>query len=741
MLIMPTNSKKSQTTIFVILGVIILIALAAATYTFIHVKIKKPKVPLLPEDVEKVRSFIDSCLASTAKEAFIELGKHGGYLTNQLNTVKGFDIIPNADEKIALWLYSPSDLDCEQCQVITQYPSLSASVNGIDSQVSEYVKQHIDSCTQHLDSFKNQFEVVEGDVESLKIDFNKDKVSITMKRPYAIIRKADKTRTEIKEFQSAIDLNFERIYNLATDIMFFELYNGFLENRVREALALKTFGYNKLMDYPIPPVNGGTITRTVFNDKPVFWIKSKVKNIVREILQNSVAAIKVTGTSNSKIFVGGYNPSRQVSDYDSTRLGFVFRNLINIPKKDFVGILSTDFSFLPWSNLDLKIKPGGEIITPKLDATMPPNVITGIIPMLKLIQTKTYDINFLYSIKAPILVRLYDPTAFNNQGYTLQYGIEFNMINNQPLYNLVNYTQPVFEENSNIFCNPENFNTEEYSIITTYNDGKPIDNVSVFYSCGDNDCYIGKTRLINGTAVLKSRLPICYNGYLWFKHEEGVADEKRLSTEIGKAETIDIKFYKPKKVTIKFKEKPVVKELSTSTLKLEWVPKPYSFRDLSQDETANIIFSRTKTVGGTPILAAIVLNNTQTQSTVSLIPGNYSVFIMVNLGLGEGYSRQKIHLHDEIHYDPEPLNPFCCDEIQNIDYDLNTTTPLGILQFNGNETPYFKIGNELYNYSELTFYSFVINAEDLSKPQDLEQITKTQDYANQYLQQIMPKWV
>ncbi|MBW2970031.1 hypothetical protein KY319_02815 [Candidatus Woesearchaeota archaeon] len=86
--------KKAQITIFIIIGILILIAFGTTIYVASKVKkIEKPKTPQL--QTQTIQDYITSCLEIATKEGLTILGKQGGYIyvsQGGLNNIPKFTV-------------------------------------------------------------------------------------------------------------------------------------------------------------------------------------------------------------------------------------------------------------------------------------------------------------------------------------------------------------------------------------------------------------------------------------------------------------------------------------------------------------------------------------------------------------------------------------------------------------------------------------------------------------------------
>ena len=74
--------KRGQVTIFVILGLVILIILGIVYYVKFYI-LESKYVNIVPQDIQAVDEYVKNCLEQTVKEGLVYLGDHGGYFIEE----------------------------------------------------------------------------------------------------------------------------------------------------------------------------------------------------------------------------------------------------------------------------------------------------------------------------------------------------------------------------------------------------------------------------------------------------------------------------------------------------------------------------------------------------------------------------------------------------------------------------------------------------------------------------------
>ncbi|MEM4336764.1 MAG: hypothetical protein QXG86_02050 [Candidatus Woesearchaeota archaeon] len=191
--------KKSQVTIFILIGIVISIILIIFIYQKTY-ETKIPKVNYYDLDTNKVQFFIQKCVDETAKNSVIYVSKEGAYYDNLELSIFYPSYI---GERIPIWVI-PGTVN------IPNYTTLKNSL-------VDYVKDNLESCVSvGLSKFSNEgYNIETGEIEA---DVIIKETSVIFNLNYPIkIKKGDKT-SEISKFSSIINVELSKMFNIATEI-------------------------------------------------------------------------------------------------------------------------------------------------------------------------------------------------------------------------------------------------------------------------------------------------------------------------------------------------------------------------------------------------------------------------------------------------------------------------------------------------------------------------------------------
>ncbi|MBN4049236.1 hypothetical protein JYT91_01320 [archaeon AH-315-M20] len=233
---MKIKQKKSQLTIFLILGIVmvtILLVLVLLGRQSIK-KTSKQEITDIGEitfDIQPINNFVTECLSIISKDGLKKIGNQGGYLCpNQGGTLpEGYCELPlgrvfvihgdskvfyNIDNDISQASVNshPTDIfpytDLTLSQQNFEYegafggnilPALNKSFgpHSIQTQLTSFVEKNIDGCLD-FSLFKG-FNITKNDKE-IKVDIHDDDVVFRMEYPIIINNLVSGEKTEIKNF-------------------------------------------------------------------------------------------------------------------------------------------------------------------------------------------------------------------------------------------------------------------------------------------------------------------------------------------------------------------------------------------------------------------------------------------------------------------------------------------------------------------------------------------------------------
>ncbi|MEK6827915.1 MAG: hypothetical protein AABX78_01050, partial [Nanoarchaeota archaeon] len=170
------SNKKSQTTIFMIIG--ILIVISGVVFFYSTQKAAKPFEPeikivqeQIPVEFDPIKNYANDCAYSLGAEGLRIIGEQGGYISFADKTLnkESFAITKNptesdavyftkdSDLRIPYWWYLKSANNCRgDCKFASKRPELRQADNSIEKQLERYVDSKFKECLNNFEPFIEQ---------------------------------------------------------------------------------------------------------------------------------------------------------------------------------------------------------------------------------------------------------------------------------------------------------------------------------------------------------------------------------------------------------------------------------------------------------------------------------------------------------------------------------------------------------------------------------------------------------
>jgi len=425
MIKMKRRGKKAQVTVFIIVGIIILLIVGS----FFYLRSRTIEAQTESEDYTNnvpnwampIQSFVHNCIKDVGIMAFTKLGEHGGYIDfNDYSVVqKNFNInkdeptdsdvvyLSGEDIPVAYWFYLQTNNLCTSCSVSSLIPNQTY----IEEQVNRYMEREILNCLSGLETFSKQgINVVLGDTISTDTSINLNDVSFDVS--YTVIANQGDLKTEFDKFKVNIDLDFTKIYDLARRIAEDQINEQHLEWITTHLLAI----YSSTPDEgQIPPISW-VDNEDTYSTWDFMEVKDKIE---QSIISTYVPSIQIDSTKGARRF--------QINDpvgqgvYDT-----LYLEILNETYDD----LSVSFFYNPEWNYFFDISPRtGEKIIPVSRR------IEDDLGWFPVINTNYY--HFYYDISYPVIVVIRDTKSLiseGEEGYTLMFALEVNLRDNKDLW-------------------------------------------------------------------------------------------------------------------------------------------------------------------------------------------------------------------------------------------------------------------------------------------------------------------
>jgi len=647
------GEKKAQLTIFVIVGLVVLIV---AGIFFIYIGKNNGSSDLKPESVPEefkpVSNYVQSCIHQLGVEAVKKMGAHGGYinpLDKELTPVNlRFDsadqtnsdlvsLTGDSGSLVPYYLHVPGKASPNQFSLSSAAPT----IENMQYQISAYIIRELPRCVGGFESLESQGFDVSEDNSALTctVLIKDDQIEIFVGYPLNITKEG--TGTKITKYQDVLRFPLKRYYDLAVQFAYVELYSQFLESFTKRLI-----NYHSGIDFSsLPP----TIDYSHSMIIPT-WSNSKVNYDINDLLISYVPALQVKGTKGFKhIELGGADPVEN-GFFESLSLSIFNQTDYESTKK-----LSINF-YYPSDSVLSEVKPSrGDIISPSISVQKGDDSLP---------ETSFSTFKFFYDVSYPVVVEVRgsDPSKEIPE-FSFVFALEQNLIENKgPLawnlglgtvqwdYSNIDMTIDIPEGSivdeqgkavevrkyspaKSMFCDQDTWVSGDVKLRTIDADtGAPLDGVSVIYSCGTYDeCYAGTTKLSeDGSAASWSgKMPLCKGGRLnLIKDGFGSRSIKLSTSEDEPVWLASERLNKIRKINATIKKEDIIKSIYRELW--EWkegLPSIGEAKELSDTEQVILTIRQ---VGfdssARPMSSTIIFGKDGVESqAINIVPGEYEV--------------------------------------------------------------------------------------------------------------------
>src|SRR3989338_5090513 len=490
------KNKKAQVTIFMIIGLVIIIGGAAFFYATRQVNTPlDPELQILEQQVpiefDPIKSYANQCAYSASVEGLRIIGKQGGYisLTNKTLNKEPFSLKNEPTEsdavsftrssqlKIPYWWYLKSANTCKgSCEFSSKRPELRQTENSIEKQLERYVDLEFTSCLDNFKPFEEQgYKIEEKGKAKTDVTIGSDDLFVLIEYPIEIQHQDSKT--EMSQFVMRVPVNLERVYELSTKVTNLQVKHHYLEKHVLNLIV----AFSGIDKEKLPPMSD---MQFKFGNS-ISWQKSDIKNKMTGLLSSYIPLFQIDGTSNYDR--GYFDTELKQRLYDST--------ILPIANNSF-SELEAYFTYLDFWPAYFDMNCNGDRCAPSSANSL-----------LSLFGVQDYA--FDYDLSFPVLVEVKDPSALNGEGYTFNFFLEGNIRNNR--YMEVNFTPLeilALSERSQL-CDIRTSGNVELIVLDSATKN-PIEDAQVLYTLTGESCFIGST---DKDGKVTEKFPVGVGGY------------------------------------------------------------------------------------------------------------------------------------------------------------------------------------------------------------------------------------
>ncbi len=501
-------SPKGQITVFIIIGIVILFLFAGILYFTKYsiqdslVSESKSAQDTAPQAFKPIAAYTEDCLYQTAKRGTILLGSQGGYIYPDVVGTYSARDPTNADginlepTKVPYWHYNKNPNSDFAISLASAKPQLHKKDDpemSIESQLERYITEKVDNCINNYASFTQQgFTVTEADPLSTKVFIRSGSIYIELTKPIDATLGDD--QQEFQKFTTTIPIDIDRYYELASGITESQLNYTFLEKQALDLIQVfSAVDVNKL-----PPT-----TATTFELVPtISWTKVQVEQDLKQMLTSYVPTLQLVSSANF------YRYEYPVQDLSALYQKTYDNMILPIPGAEQLEVRFNYYDF----PLYAKINDGG--------ATIAPNSLAV---HYNILHFGTQQFSTVYDVSYPVLASIYDPSAFDGEGYLFNFALESNIRGNSPAS--ADQVIPKLQKKiqRSLLCNENQRSTEPIRtlIIDSYTK-EPIEAVQLGFTIPEQDtCIMGVTK---DDGVIEESYPAVYGGTISLIKQDYLTD-------------------------------------------------------------------------------------------------------------------------------------------------------------------------------------------------------------------------
>jgi len=722
-----SSNKKGQVALFIAIGVVILLLAVVFVSQSGVVNQATPTYEVtekIDEQFSAVRNYVQDCLDKTANTGLDLIGQQGGYIDPKASGIvagypgkqqtSGFPFTAGSGTIIPYWYYLAAPMDCSgNCVLDSKAPPLDGTdPNSIQTQLQNYVSAQLDSCLGNFESLHaDGFNVTPSAQMQPTVLIRDNDVRFYLNYPLDATRGA--STQKITQFVVDEQVPLRPLYNYASVLTTAQAQYNYLEHSLLSTISFSSGPTTALL----PPT-----TATTYNYvSTVFWLKSRVKQQIQDLIGRYVQGLRV---ANSKNFESVQYNNPSVSDSTNKAVQSFYDNLIlpinNSNTNDPLNKrFNVAYEYLDWP-IYFDVNSNGEIIRP--------NSLSVSDFQFGFQQYDTY-----YDISYPIRVELHDDAARKNAGYTFAFGLQGNIRGNSPVDK--NYTLNTIglAASTNTFvCDADQYNSGMSSVIVVDNiTNAPVSDVALSFTCGQETCNVGTT---DANGQWSGKLPVCGGASIVFAKDDSYAQRSLVvSTNLNeKLELGNIAIEPYRNVTA-----AVVKKLIKKQANGKWT---YDASSVSLDpaEFAVVSYNQVDPAPGTdPIQGSFIYygsSGPNNDTIIKLVPGTYEVNVqsILNKPLIIPESSRSVRVvFKKIHY-----------TIPEVDFDQ---FPSGSLELNGSHGYWTVSAADLDSGNNAVTFSVLAPdipgiAQQNRVVEDLQILTATDTYMTQNYQTLLPKF-
>ena len=290
------NSKKGQVTLFVILGLILVIVAGLFFYNKSELvdefqEKQLENVKEVDSKLKPVQTYVEQCMHQVTADGLRKIAENGGYLEpmeERRFSYDPIDILDNdgimfmEDYFIPYWSYSTNEINDYGFVQELRIPS----IEDIEFRATKYVEENLLDCLDNLTTLEYDSDLEILDVPEIQLVITEDKVKIRNDMDVLV----KENNRKISEYYVELNVPFKRYFDTAVALANTHQKYQFVEN-----LILSLIGYyGDLNAAKLPPFYA-----TSEGYDYVMWNQNDVQNKLSLMMQSYIQMIRILGSDNS----------------------------------------------------------------------------------------------------------------------------------------------------------------------------------------------------------------------------------------------------------------------------------------------------------------------------------------------------------------------------------------------------------------------------------------------------------
>jgi len=478
--------KRAQITVFIIIGLILLLSIGVGIY-FYQQRVAAPikRVVAVPEEVQQIYDYVATCIDQIGEDGLILMGTQGGYIELPAIIDRTRNAYVSADPlgvvKTPMWYYEGED----------RTPSLEYMQRSL----AVYVKENLPDCVDNFESFKEVFDITPVSDILPVITFTDSEVIIEVK--WALDVETQDKLMQLTEFISVFPVRLKPMWELATKVMEKENEIGWFENLTIDLMSANP-------DIPVSGMEFYCGTRK--------WHIQQVQQELQNTMHYNMPYIRIENTQYPEPLASlrTYNKLRDkaediredlADDKEPDWPEKVPADVFEMNRMRFdVGTKRTDLKVAfvhqqEWPFfMNAQPNQGGILSTAQMK---------GARKYLRFLCMNQY--HFAYDVIYPVKSIIRDDTAFNGAGYLFQFAFPVIIEDNEESRLFFGLRKFVVPDVGIDFC--QTIGTQAVDVRAIgFTVGSPVaeelPNANITYRCLNQECLLGET-YSDGTGAIR----------------------------------------------------------------------------------------------------------------------------------------------------------------------------------------------------------------------------------------------